>query len=78
MADVRKALPSASVPPEGYKLLSAFAHSKEMSVSEAMRYLFQTSPELRAFAEQHGLPFNFEMQGWGGYRERSADDEGQG
>lgn len=71
----RKTLPAATLPVEGYELLNRFAHSKKMSISEAVRYLCQTAPELIEFAQTEDLSGYFQVKPWGGYRERADESE---
>lgn len=65
----RKNLPSAVVPDEAHALIEEYAHEKRMSMSEAVRQLLQTSPDLQEFAKKRGMPVNFmDIEAWRGSR----------
>lgn len=67
-----KAIPAVTLPEKGYDLLSDFAHSKKMSMAEAVRYLLTQAQELREFAKQDQIEEYFAVSSWGGNRRGEA------
>jgi hypothetical protein len=69
----RKTLPAAVIPEQGYELLDQYAQSHDMSLSEAVRSILQSSLELKVFAHTDDLQAYFQLNSWGGSRKPSAE-----
>ena len=69
----RKTLPAAVVPEEGYELLDQYAQTHNMSLSEAVRSILQSSLELKVFAHTEDLQAYFQLNSWGGNRKASSE-----
>jgi len=69
----RKTLPAATIPDEGYALLDQYAQTHNMSMSEAVRSILQSSLELKVFAQTEDLESYFQLGSWGGNRKHSAE-----
>ena len=76
MDDQRVKLPALIVPPAGYDLIDAYARSKKLSKSEAIRQLLADSPNLKEFAAREGFDLgSLAVKSWGGQpREDRSED----
>lgn len=72
MAD-RKTLPAAVVPDSAYNLIAEYAHDNRITVSEALRRLLQSAPDLVRYAKAKGVKVDFGVEAWKG--QKSADDD---
>lgn len=62
----RKTLPAAVVPDEAHQLLTDYAFDNRITVSEAVRRLLQSSPDLIAYATKKGVKLDFGVGTWRG------------
>ncbi len=69
MPDDYARIPALAVPTELHDLLRLYAYQNRCSLSEAVRRLLVSSPDLIRLAKESGVsPEKLNLNGWGGAR----------